>query len=206
MSKKLIFTLISIVAVISFTIFSFANALILEGVDANGNPLTSIKQLCKDLKGNYKQQIADIKAKGLSLQLSEEDIKKQIADASNYMHLACNEVKDMTKSCTKLRTSYKKDIAWAKTKGLSLQLSQEEINQIIADLNAAKKYACGKIATLTSPVQLCSEAKKSYNKQLADIKAKGLSLQLSKEEIHQMTKDITDYKKKVCKEAATDKN
>ncbi len=201
MSKKLTFTITAIGAIIGLTIFSFANAFALEGADAEGNPLTSVKQLCKDLKGSYEQDVAAAKAKGLSLQLSQEDIDAMVKDIKDYKNLACHEIQEAAKICKDLKKNYKKDVKYAKAKGLSLQLTQEEIDAIIADINANRKFYCGKTATLTSPVTLCKEAKKNYKINADAAKAKGLSLQLSQEEINAMIKDIKDYRKKICKEA-----
>lgn len=183
-------------------VFSLTNAFALEGAQSDGTPLTSASQLCKQLKGNYPQTIEDIKLQGLSLQLSKEEIKKRINDVRVYKKLACDEAKDAENNCQKLRKGYEDNIAFANAKGLSLQLSEQEVDAIVINLKMEKKYWCGKATPLTSAAKLCREAKKSFKSDVEGIKAKGLSLQLSPEEIEMQIKDLKNYKNKICQDKA----
>ncbi len=54
---------------------------------------------------------------------------------------------------------------------------------------------------LTTPQELCKDAKKSYFKDLKDAKAVALSLQLSADQLKAMIDNIKSYKKKACAEA-----
>lgn len=193
--------IVSLVMVASLMAFSIANAFALEGAQPDGTPLTSAKQLCKELKNNYGQTVKDIKAYGLSKQLSQAEINSMIKDAKAYKKLACDEAKDAAVICKELKAGYKEQAAWVKAKGLSLQISEAEVKDLLNNLKVERKYWCGKATTLTSAVKLCSEAKKSYSKDKAAINAKGISLQLSQEEIDLQLKDLKNYKNKLCKEA-----
>lgn len=149
MSKKFISLFVTLISLFVFSIFSLTNALALEGDSADGSaPLTSVKTLCKQAKSNYKNDVSALKAKGLSL-----------------------------------------------------QLSQEEIDQMIQEVKDYRKKVCTQAAGLTSAVKLCKEAKKNYSNDVKSLKAKGLSLQISKEELDKMIQDVKDYRKKVCTEA-----
>lgn len=201
MSKKMSSALIAAIMVVGLMVFSIANAFALEGAEPDGTPLTSAKQLCKELKNNYGQTIKDIKAQAISLQLSKEQVNAMIKDVKAYKKLACSEAKDAQETCKELRKGYKGQVAWAKAKGLSVGLSEDEVESIIADLKMDKKFWCGKATTLTSAVKLCKQAKKTYKQDAENIKAKGLSLQLSEEEIAQQLKDLKTYKNALCKEA-----
>lgn len=201
MSKKITFLITSSLVIVSLMIFSIANAFALEGAQADGTPLTSAKQLCKELQGNLSQTLRDIDAIAISQQLSKEKVKQMKADAKAYKKLACDESKDATKICKELRNGYKDSVAFAKAKGLSGIVTKEEQAQILNDLKINKKYWCGKATTLTSAVKLCKEAKNSYEADKAAIDAKAISLQLTQEVVDQMKKDLKDYKSKLCKEA-----
>lgn len=155
MSKKFISLFVTLVSLFVFSVFSLTNALALEG-DASGAdgsaPLTSVKALCRQAKTNYKN-----------------------------------------------------DVSAAKAKGLSLQLSQEEIDQMVQEIKDYRKKVCTEAAGLTSAVKLCKEAKKNYSSEVKLLKAKGLSFQLTKKEIAKMIQEVKDYRKKVCTEAKNSK-
>lgn len=111
--------------------------------------------------------------------------------------------------CKKARQSYRDDIASARAKGLSSQVSPEEIKYQIEWIKDYKKRVCfeakyGYPPPLTSARQLCKEAKKNYRMDIKNARAKGLSLQIPKEEIQAWIKAIRDSKKDVCKEAKTE--
>lgn len=159
MSKKTLAGIITLIAFMAFSIFSISNALALEeemeGDDfvESSEPLTSARQLCKEATKNLPGEVRQAKAKGLSLQLSPEDVNQMIQFAKDYKKSICYEA----------------------------------------------KY--GKPMPLTSARQLCKEAKKSFASQLKNAKAKGLSLQIAPEEMKVWLKGIRDYKKNICKEA-----
>lgn len=159
MSKKAIASIVAILSVIAFTLFSFSNAFALqhemnEGSASPAQPLTSAKKLCKEAKKTYKNDIAAAKAKGLSLQLPPEDIKQMLKGIKDYRESICREAAGLP---------------------------------------------------LSSAITLCKEAKQYYKNDIASIKAKGLSLQISPEEIKQMLKEVKDYRKKMCDAAKKEK-
>lgn len=196
MTKKLGFTLTAVTLVIGLTLFSISNAFALDGDGQDTAPLTSAKQLCKAAKANYNQEIKDIKAKGLSLQMTKEQLDAELNGIKEYKAQVCQEAATTKKTCD---NQYKQNITWAKAKGLSLQLSKEEVDQLVQEAKQEQKICNGD--PLTSPVELCKEATKNYNKNIKDTKAKGLSLQTTKEQLANDLKFIKDYKKLVCKEA-----
>lgn len=56
-------------------------------------------------------------------------------------------------------------------------------------------------APLTTPQQVCKDAKKSYFKELRNTEAKAISLQLTDEQLKAELDAIKAYKKKACNEA-----
>lgn len=150
MSKKFIAAVVAGLSLIAFSVFSLGNAFALshEMGDMMSAPLTSSRTLCKEARANYRRDVKNIRAKGLSLQLSEEQIDAEVAAIKDYRTQICNEA-----------------------------------------------------AALTSPAKLCKAATKSYRRDVKNARAKGLSSQLPQEEINRMVKEIKDYRKKVCKEA-----
>lgn len=187
--------------VIGLMTFTIANAFALEGAQPDGTPLTSAKQLCKELKNSYGQTVQDIQARAISLKLSNEQVNAMIKDVRAYKKLACDEAKDAAKVCKELRGGYKESVAWAKAKGISLQMPEEEVQVLLDDLKMDRKYWCGKATTLTSAVKLCKQAKKTYDQNVADIQAVAISLKLSAEQVEQEISDLKNYKDTLCKEA-----
>ncbi|GEM_PF-3860777 len=160
MPRKLIAAGISVVTMFALSIFTFGNALALDdsmdATDGGSAPLTAVS-LCKDVRQNYGKRVAAIRATGLSLQLSPEEIRYRIDQLKDYKKLICFEA----------------------------------------------KY--GYAPPLTSARQLCKEAQKDYRQRIKDIRAVGLSLQLSAEDIKAKIKAVRDYRKQVCKEAKKEK-
>lgn len=155
MSKKSLGAIITSLAVVFFTVFSFSNALVLAqegGEGETSEPLTSPRELCQEAKDSYRDDVAATRAKGLSLQLPPEEVKELIQDIKDY-----------------------------------------------------RKKVCAEAAALTSAVKLCKEARADFNRRTQETRAKGLSSHLSKAEIRQLLKDIRDYRKKVCDEAAEER-
>lgn len=149
MSKKVIAATVAGISLLAFSIFSFSNAFALshEG-DEWSVPLSSAITLCKDAKKNYRNEVQSIRAKGLSLQISQEEIDAEIKALKDY-----------------------------------------------------RKQICAEAAAMTSSVKLCKEAKKNYRRDVRNMRAKGLSSQLPQEEINNLVKGIKDFRIKVCKEA-----
>jgi hypothetical protein len=215
MSKKLSLTLTAIIATIGLTTFSISNAFALDGESPDTAPLTSAKELCKEAKANYNESVSNIKAVGLSTQKTKAEINQQIKDLKDYKTKVCAEAKteglqpltSAVQLCKDAQKTYGKDVQYAKAKGLSNQMTKAQINQLVKDVKDYKTKVCaeskGKVSPLTSAAQLCKEAQKSYYKDVQNTKAKGLSNQITKEQIDQMVKDLKDYKAKVCAEAKT---
>lgn len=155
MHKKYVSLFLSGIVIGAVTMFSLSSALaFFHGWDEQtGGPLTGPVKACEAAKKNYKQGIADAKAKGLSLQLPAEEVSRMVQEIKDFRKQVCQE---------------------------------------------AKEAASG----LSSPVQLCKRAKADYKGNLETIKAKGLSLQIPKEDIAFQIKDLKDYRKQVCAEAA----
>lgn len=149
MSKKYIAAVIAGLSLLAFSIFSFSNALALnhEG-DMWSVPLTSPRTLCKEAKKNYRNEVENVRAKGLSLQIPQEEINAEIRALKDY-----------------------------------------------------RIQICAEVAAMTSSVKLCKEAKKNYRRDVRNMRAKGLSSQLTPEEINNTVREIKDFRKKVCKEA-----
>ena len=76
MSKKLTLTLTAIVTTLSLTVFSITNAFALKGSDQDSQAITSVKQLCKELRYNTKAEYKNIETKGLTgpINLTQEEI------------------------------------------------------------------------------------------------------------------------------------
>lgn len=215
MSKKLSLTLTAIIATIGLTTFSISNAFALEGENPDTAPLTSAKELCKEARANYNENVSTIKAFGLSTQKTKAEIDQQIKDLKDYKSKVCAEAKteglqpltSAVQLCKDAQKSYSEDVKYAKAKGLSNQMTKDQINQLVKDVKDYKTKVCAeakkKPKPLTSPATLCKEASKDLSKDIKNIKAKGLSTSLSKEEIAQLIKDAKDYKTKVCKESKT---
>lgn len=215
MSKKLSLTLTAIIATIGLTTFSISNAFALDGESPDTAPLTSAKQLCKEAQKSYYADVQYTKAKGLSNQMTKEQIDQMVKDLKDYKTKVCAEAKTegsqalttAVQLCKEAQKTYGKDVQYAKAKGLSNQMTKAQINQLVKDVKDYKTKVCaeskGKVSPLTSAVQLCKEAQKSYYKDVQYTKAKGLSNQMTKEQIDQMVKDVKDYKAKVCAEAKT---
>lgn len=152
MSKKAIASIVAILSVIAFTLFSFSNAFALqhemnEGSASPAQPLTSAKKLCKEAKRSYKNEITSIKAKGLSLQIPPEEIKQMVQGVKDYRESICREAAGLPLSsavslCKQAKQSYKNDIASIKAKGLSLHISPEEIKQMTREVKAYRKKMC----------------------------------------------------------------
>lgn len=158
MSKKFITGMVSAIAVLALSAFSLWNAIALaQEMDAATAPapLTAVL-LCREAKANYGSRVESIHAKGLSLQLSPEDINYQVAQLKDYKKRICFEA----------------------------------------------KY--GYPPPLTSARQLCKEAKKNLVQDIRSAKAKGLSLQIPAEDIKAQIKAIRKFKTKICKEAKTE--
>lgn len=198
MTKKLSLTLTAIVTMIGLTAFSISNAFALDGdtPPQDSAPLTSAKQICKDLTASYAESIANAKAFGLSLQKTKEEIAQNIKDIQDAKKLACKEAKEAKKTCDK---EYKKSVEWAKAKGLTGTITKEELTQILDELEMEKNMCNGD--PLTSPVKLCKEASKNYYKEVKAMKAKGLSSGMTKEELQAEIDAIKAYKKAICAEA-----
>lgn len=198
MTKKLSLTLTAIVTMIGLTTFSISNAFALDGdtPPQDSAPLTSAKQICKDLTASYKDDIA----KGLSSSLTKEELEQWVKDVKKAKNQACKEAKEAKKACDK---EYKKSVNWAKAKGLTGTITKDELAQILEELEMEKNMCNGD--PLTSPVKLCKEASKNYLKEVKAMKAKGLSLQMTKEELQAEIDAIKSYKKAICAEAKASK-
>ena len=159
MSKKTLAGAVTLLAFTAFSIFSISNALALEEEMEEGEemmssePLTSARQLCKEATTNLPGALRAARAKGLSLQLSPEDVNQMTQSIKDYKKSICYEAKH------------------------------------------------GKPMPLSSARQLCKEATKNLARDIRNTRAKGLSLQIAPEEIREWLKGIRDYKKNVCKEA-----
>ncbi|MBI2638863.1 hypothetical protein HYW83_04720 [Candidatus Peregrinibacteria bacterium] len=111
--------------------------------------------------------------------------------------------------CKNARANYKTDVAAVRAKGLSSQVPPGEIKYQIDAIKDYRNRICfeakyGYPPPLTSARQLCKEAKADYRQRIKDIRAVGLSLHLSKEDIKQKIQAVRDYRKQVCKEAKTE--
>lgn len=215
MSKKLSLTLTAIIATIGLTTFSISNAFALNGESPDTAPLTSAKQLCQEAKDNYKKDIAEMNEKGISLQMTTEQLAIELKEILKYKNKICKEAKKEVKEvkaltsavqlCQEAKDNYKKDIANMNEKGISLQMTPEqlaiELKEILKYKNKLCQDAKKKTKPLTSAVQLCKESKDNYKKNIADMKEKGISLQLTTEQLAIELKEILKYKNKICKEA-----
>ena len=103
--------------------------------------------------------------------------------------------------CREARKNYAAEVRAAKAKGLSQNLSRADIKNWIQSIKDLRNQICAEARALTSPQDVCKAAKKNYFAQVRGIKAKGLSLHLSRQEIKQMIKDIRDYTNQVCADA-----
>ncbi|MEK7523782.1 MAG: hypothetical protein AAB588_02000 [Patescibacteria group bacterium] len=153
MSKKFLTAAVAGLSIVAFSVFSFGNALALDdGSEAASEPLTSPITLCNAAKASYKQEVAATRAKGMSLQLTREEIQQSIQEIKDYRDAICDQ----------------------------------------AD-------------ALTSAVKLCKEAKKNYNRDVKQARATALSLHLSRGTLKQQLRNIKDYRDLVCKEAKTER-
>lgn len=153
MSKKFLTVAVAGLSIVAFSVFSLGNALALDdGSESDSEALTSPITLCKTAKATYKKEVAATKAKGMSLQLTKEEIQQSIQEIKDYRDAICDQAE-----------------------------------------------------ALTSAVKLCKEAKKSYSRDVKDAKAVALSLHLSKTDLKQKLRNIKDYRDLVCKEAKTEK-
>jgi hypothetical protein len=59
-------------------------------------PLTSARQLCKEATKNYRRDMKDARAKGLSSQLPKEEIQTMIKSIRNTKKQLCKEAKTET--------------------------------------------------------------------------------------------------------------
>lgn len=156
MTKQLFTTLSVSLSVLVLGAFSIGNALALTAAEGE-IPLTSPIQFCKDATESLQNDIENIKASALSLQLSKAEITAKIQTAKQYKNSVCDEAKELKQSvtaslsnpiglCRTLTSTLTSDIETIKAQGLSLQLSRPEI---AAKIKAAKE----------SKKQICEEAK-----------------------------------------------
>lgn len=151
MPKKLIAGIVAGLSLLAFSIFSFSNALALshEG-DEWPTPLSSARTLCRDAKKNYKGEVENIRAKGLSSQLPQEDIDAEIRALKDYRKQICAEAAAMTSSvklCKAAKKNYRRDLRDMRAKGLSSQWTPEEINNAVREIKDFR-------------IKVCREAKK----------------------------------------------
>lgn len=150
MSKKFIATVVALISILALSAFSISNALALESGTNGGTaqPLTS--QLCKSLKKNYKRNIETVKAKGLSLSLSQEDVKAMIQYTKEDRDATCvaaNDPSTLSRMCKTLRKNYGKDIQRLKESNAS----QKAIQSLVQHLKQQKKDICAKAKVLSKP-------------------------------------------------------
>lgn len=125
MSKKYIAATVAGLSLLAFSIFSFSNALALSHEMGGGNPLTGPKaaiQLCKTARANYKRDVENMRAKGLSSQWAPEDIDAEIRMIKDYKKQVCAEAAALTsavKLCKEAKKNYRRDIKDIKAKPLS---------------------------------------------------------------------------------------
>lgn len=146
MSKKYIAAAVAGLSLLAFSIFSFSNALALnhEG-DMWGLPLTSARTLCKEARANYKRNIEQERAKGLSSSLSQEDINLNIKAIKDHRKQICAEAAAMTSSvklCKEAKKNYRRDVKDMRAKGLSSHLPQEEIKNLIKGIKDFRIKVC----------------------------------------------------------------
>lgn len=155
--KRIISTVVAAIVVLAFSVFSISNALALRNSmakEARGSAsLTAVIQ-CKEAKARYENDVANAKAKGLSLQLSPEDVQSMVNQVKEYRKQICYEA----------------------------------------------KY--GTPMPLTSARQLCKEARKNFKMQIENAKANALSLQIPADQLKLQIQAIKDFRKEICAEAA----
>lgn len=155
MSKKIIALVTASLLVIGLGIFTISNAFALNyyewsafGLSSQAKPLSiqlTNAEYCKNLKIAYKQDVANIKAKGLSIHLSATEVKGLIDDAKYGRDLMCLQAQDpatLASVCKDLKKNYGKEVQRIKAKGLSIQLSQENIQSMIKGSRDYKKSIC----------------------------------------------------------------
>lgn len=150
--RKKISILLASLTVLAFGVFTISNAFALNyydwagtGIGTQGNPLSSQVKSCKDLKANYKADVETMKAKGLSGQLSKEDMKWMVEGVKYSRDWTCLEAQDpatLARVCKSLKTDWGKEVQRIKAKGLSSQLSGDLIQEQIAVSRKYKNDLC----------------------------------------------------------------
>lgn len=155
MSKRLIVSATAASLVIALGIFTISNAFaavnFYEEVAYYWSPSaplsTTAVQWCKILKQNYQQDIANAKTKGLSLQLTPEQIQHMIdyvVATKDRTCLMANDRATFIRMCLALRTTQGKEVRKIKTKGLSSQLTQTQIQALIDRVTQYRNDICNK--------------------------------------------------------------
>lgn len=209
MSKKVIAAAVAGISLIAFSIFSFSNAFALshEG-DGWSVPLSSARTLCRDAKKNYKNEVENIRAKGLSLQIPQEEIDAEIKALKDYRKQICAEAAAMTSSvklCKEAKKNYRRDVRNMRAKGLSSQWTPEEINNAVREIKDFRKSVCKEAKTeekaekeaprrameaqYATAKERCELWLANKDEIISEIRSDGARMGLSEEEIEQEIKN-----------------
>lgn len=111
------------------------------------------------------------------------------------------QLKQLKTECGELKKTYKASAAQIKARQKDGSLTPAQAKEELKLLNERRLFTCRGAAggPLTSPVDNCKFAKKYYKQNTDSSKAKGLSLQLSAEDIKRELKLITDDRNYWCK-------
>lgn len=214
MSKKFIAATVAGLSLLAFSVFSFSNALALshETGDMWSAPLTSPRTLCREARANYRRDVEQERAKGLSSQLPQEDIDLSIQAIKDYRMQVCAEAAALTSSvklCKEAKKNYRRDIKDARAKGLSSSLSaeevREEIKRMIREIKDYRIKVCKEAkaeqkaekdaprrameAQYAAAKERCEHWLANKDDIIADIRSTGERLDLSEEEIEQEIKN-----------------
>lgn len=103
--------------------------------------------------------------------------------------------------CQLVKESYGTDVEKTKAKGLSVQMTKEQVQLNIDSVTEYRDTMCASAGDSDTLERLCKELKKTQGKEIKRIKAKGLSTQLSQTVIKKMVKNVKTMKKLACEKA-----
>lgn len=157
MSKRFLATGSAVLIILALGVFTISNAFALNYYDYGfGGALSSQKPLsiqafyktdCDTFSASYKQDITNMKAKALSVQMSQDELKYQltlIKLSRDEMCARAGDAKTLETICKGLKKEYGKQIKMIKAKGLSSQLPQSAVRKQIKEAKNLKKLACAK--------------------------------------------------------------
>jgi gluconate kinase len=170
MSKKYTTIVVTGTAFAVFSLFSVFNALAL-GADGEKSPLEEAQEFCE-----YQKRYVSKETAGVHEQIA--DYSEQIADAR-----ADGDDTDQLQTELDDLHLYLDDLA------------SQERKACVDNIEAARKEEA---AYNKNIIAACKGLKKSYKRDIARVKAKGLSAQYSKEDITQMVQNIKKDQKETC--------